>query len=242
MISVYAAASLSAPRPVPAKTTPAPGTASAWRRRADSRRAPVPVRAAIVDGLRPLAGRKSRQPPHGASHPRHRLVGARQSRIRRQHRRIERREKRQRRQHIARPRNPRDLRHDAAPRNSARPAAAGRRARAWWLHPAGRHTSAAATGNRKSRKPVLRALASRRRPSPPARCSWDRCPVGRHETRGPAAAILGAYTAGTAITGTCPRRFNSSAIAISGLISPNVPIFERTMRTKKGPGLVWSAP
>jgi hypothetical protein len=38
--------------------------------------------------------------------------------------------------------------------------------------------------------------------------------------------------AGSAITGTCPRRFSSSAIAISGLMSPNVPMFDRTMRKR----------
>ena len=43
--------------------------------------------------------------------------------------------------------------------------------------------------------------------------------------------LFGSYAWGTAITGVCPRRFSSSAIAIKGLMSPDVPMLERMMRT-----------
>ncbi len=65
-----------------------------------------------INRLGPLAARK---PRYALDHPpesRHLLVGLRQLGIRRQYRRIECREKRQRRQHVARPGNPRHLRHD----------------------------------------------------------------------------------------------------------------------------------
>jgi len=67
--------------------------------------------AQIVDGLRPLAAHKARQPPHGAAHAGNLLVGAREPGIHGQHRRIERREKRKWREHVAGPRNSRHLGH-----------------------------------------------------------------------------------------------------------------------------------
>jgi len=51
----------------------------------------------------------------------------------------------------------------------------------------------------------------------------------------PRGTIFALKTSGTAITGTCPRRFSSSAIAISGCMSPSVPIFDKTMRKRPSP-------
>ena len=69
------------------------------------------LRAQIVDGLRPPAAHKPRQPLDCPAHARHSLVGPCQPRIHGQHRRVEGGKERQRRKNIACPGNSGHLRH-----------------------------------------------------------------------------------------------------------------------------------
>jgi len=87
------------PRPARLKTAPEPDTASVWHQTTIRTLRQPQFAAQVVDGLRPFATGKPRQPPITRPKPA-RLVG-RAIRDKGQYRRIEGREKRERRQHVA---------------------------------------------------------------------------------------------------------------------------------------------